>query len=246
LLLFRLERCEVRVSRGKTGVYMQNRVETFRPASNRERCLCRTLSICFLLITATTATNRAAGATYYVDAVNGDDSNPGTSEEPWQTFDRALPDYGNSPGEDEEGDIVAQGDTVYVASGDYGELNQNVYEEDTDDTGRTDWIVYIGNTDDRPVLHNVHFKNTGNAYLKFQNFYFKEADSGGTYENTVRIFGSGFATKRTSYLYFDNCKFEQDNSSNNKWKNIQLNGNRGRNEHRCPHGLYPDGGAARH
>jgi len=44
-------------------------------------------------------TNTADAATYYLDAVNGDDSNPGTSNQPWQTITKVESDA-------EEGDTV--------------------------------------------------------------------------------------------------------------------------------------------
>jgi hypothetical protein len=53
----------------------------------------------------------AQAATYYLDAVNGLDTNPGTSEQPWKTISYALGK--NSP--------VGPGDTVYLRGGTYRE-----------------------------------------------------------------------------------------------------------------------------
>jgi len=53
----------------------------------------------------------AGAATYYLDAVNGEDSNPGTQSQPWKTVAYALGD--TSP--------VAAGDTVYLRGGTYRE-----------------------------------------------------------------------------------------------------------------------------
>ena len=72
----------------------------------------------------------AGAATYYLDAVNGSDSNPGTSDEPWQTLSRAMPDYSGA------GTRVTDGDTVQLRSGNYGNFTYG-----TNDPIRTDWIV---------------------------------------------------------------------------------------------------------
>ena len=55
-------------------------------------------------------------ATYYLDAANGLDTNPGTSSEPWQTLARAMINYSGSP-------KPAYGDTVLLKNGDYGSFN---------------------------------------------------------------------------------------------------------------------------
>ena len=49
-----------------------------------------------------------AGATYYVNGVNGSDANPGTSGAPWKTIQRSA-------------DLMIAGDTVVVAAGSYPE-----------------------------------------------------------------------------------------------------------------------------
>jgi len=55
-------------------------------------------------------------ATYWVDASIGDDSNPGTSDLPWQTLTRARIDCSGAP-------KVAYGDVVAVRDGLYGGFN---------------------------------------------------------------------------------------------------------------------------
>lgn len=59
------------------------------------------LAICFAIPCIANAT------TYYLDAVNGDDSNPGTADEPWKTLNKAY-------------NVATYGDTTYLRSGDYG------------------------------------------------------------------------------------------------------------------------------
>lgn len=56
--------------------------------------------------------------TYYVSASTGNDSNPGTFEQPWKTINRAVEDENGAPA----------GSTVYVAAGTYHE--QVVVERD--------------------------------------------------------------------------------------------------------------------
>ena len=52
--------------------------------------------------------SRVFAATYYLDANNGNDSNLGTSSQPWKTLSKAQ-------------SIVISGDTVIVRDGSYGE-----------------------------------------------------------------------------------------------------------------------------
>ncbi len=51
----------------------------------------------------------SGAATYYVDAGQGNDGNPGTSQQPWKTMDKAQ-------------STVGAGDTVRIRSGSYGSL----------------------------------------------------------------------------------------------------------------------------
>jgi hypothetical protein len=67
--------------------------------------------------------NAAISATYYLDAINGSDSNPGTSDQPWKTIAEAQ-------------GIVISGDTIIVRNGSYGSYSEA-------NVGRTDWVTYI-------------------------------------------------------------------------------------------------------
>jgi len=162
----------------------------------------------------------ANAETYYLDSFNGSDSNPGTSDAPWRTFDRALPDYsGSGPG-------VSGGDTVIVRGGNYGSVN---YSENGD-TGRSDWIRYrAADTGDRPVISYLSIQDTANAYLEWNGFHF-DAPSGvyatiyieGTDSvpaSRVRIVNSiverpaepgqkvnTIRPRRTAYITIDNCE----------------------------------------
>ena len=92
----------------------------WRPRCRPSRCLRAACSILVSLAFSLIAANAAHGATYYLDAVNGDDSNPGTTDLPWQTLSRAYAGYSG------EGSKVQEGDTVYFRNGDYGEFRENM------------------------------------------------------------------------------------------------------------------------
>jgi hypothetical protein len=68
----------------------------------------------------------ASGATYYLDAVGGNDSNPGTGEQPWKTLAKAQ-------------SVAVGGDSVYMRNGDYGDFLETT-------TVRTDWVTYKADT----------------------------------------------------------------------------------------------------
>jgi len=61
--------------------------------------------------------------TYYVDAINGNDADPGTSEQPWKTLSKAHT-------------TMVSGDTAIVKDGDYGSFDMVIGSD------RTDWITY--------------------------------------------------------------------------------------------------------
>lgn len=75
----------------------------------------------------------AGAATYYLDAVNGNDNNAGTSSLPWRTIQNAQ-------------SIVVGGDTVIVRNGSYG-----IYSE-AELPSRTKWITYRADVGHRPEL----------------------------------------------------------------------------------------------
>jgi len=117
----------------------------------------------------------AIAATYYVDAVNGSDSNPGTSGQPWQTLNRAYTWYTGT------GLKVQEGDTVYFRNGNYG-----TFTEDTDNGQaylfyRNDWVTYAADAGHTPVLDHIGIsqsdkwgpaeeRENGRSYLIFEGF----------------------------------------------------------------------------
>jgi len=55
---------------------------------------------------------------YYIDPVNGDDSNSGAFEEPWKTFGPSVTD------------IIQPGDFIYAREGVYSEYGDTIYDSD--------------------------------------------------------------------------------------------------------------------
>ena len=84
--------------------------------------------------------NVGLAATYYLDAVNGNYNNPGTSVQPWKTIGKAQV-------------TVTSGDTVKLRDGNYG-----AYEE----TGvtRTNWVTYKNDTNATPVFTKIKINNS--------------------------------------------------------------------------------------
>ncbi len=151
----------------KMSMYIENLTDSCCLASSqpglrrvRHSMYCR-LIVSLLIVTAAITAN---GATFYVDAVNGNDANPGNNGQPWQTFARALPNYSG------DGPVVAGGDTVYIASGNYGEVTYR----GNGDTGRSSWIDYKGAAESKPILEYFRILYASNAYLRFYNIQFHE------------------------------------------------------------------------
>lgn len=95
------------------------------------------------------------GATYYCDDANGNDANPGTSEQPWKTIARSYPNNAGDPN-------VDAGDTVYIRDGGYGNFYITNY------TGES-WINYIAALGHSPSFNIIKINNTTkqNVYIKF-------------------------------------------------------------------------------
>ncbi|UCE98810.1 MAG: right-handed parallel beta-helix repeat-containing protein [Planctomycetota bacterium] len=119
------------------NIYMADVVGIFRPGC-KKHALHSCVSYLFYLIVVNVTclsltTGTATAATYYLDAINGDDTDLGTSDAPWKTLDKAI-------------STVVSGDTVYLRDGDYGAFD--AYNEDT----YTDWITYKADTGHSPVI----------------------------------------------------------------------------------------------
>jgi len=103
------------------------------------------------------APQTANGATYYLDAAAGNDSNPGTEAQPWKTMARAYDSNTLSPN-------VEPGDTVYFKNGNYGAYSEALT------ASRSSYITYKAATGHTPVFTKITVTASSpakNAYLKF-------------------------------------------------------------------------------
>ncbi|MCK4628369.1 MAG: right-handed parallel beta-helix repeat-containing protein, partial [Sedimentisphaerales bacterium] len=123
----------------------------------------------FLLIACLIGPSLASAATYYLDAVNGNDGNPGTSEQPWQTLAKAR-------------SSVTGGDTVIMADGDYGDwsqINGTLYD---------DWVTFqAADGDEVSVDRILCIGDTANtAYIKIDGLIITQD---GTYGYCIKVSG---------------------------------------------------------
>ena len=101
-----------------------------------------------------TIISTASAATYYVDVANGNDSNPGTSAQPWQTINRAYTWYSGT------GPKVAEGDTVLFRNGNYGSfIEDTIVDRVTNLVYRDNWITYKADTGHSPSFTSIKIKN---------------------------------------------------------------------------------------
>jgi len=138
----------------------------------------------FLLIACFIGPSLASAATYYLDAVNGNNDNPGTSVQPWQTLSKAQ-------------STVTGGDTVIVRNGSYGGYHEAGYNEATVDI-RTDWLVYQAEDGHTPELTNIILDNQNgvyDVYLRFNGFKVRPSND---ISKVINVRGS-------RYIDFLNC-----------------------------------------
>ncbi len=95
------------------------------------------------------------GNVYYLDAVNGNDANSGTSSSPWETMAKAQ-------------SSVANGDTVLLRSGDYGEVSFN--RTGLNRSSWSDGVVYQAeNSSQKPVFGWTNITGAENRYITLKN-----------------------------------------------------------------------------
>jgi hypothetical protein len=103
----------------------------------------------------------ATAATYYLDAVNGDDLKSGATTQPWKTFAKAQRS-------------VKAGDTVILRTGDYG----NVEFDKTSRYGES-WrspVIFKVDPSDRYVdarINRMYIHDSGDKFLIFEGLHFK-------------------------------------------------------------------------
>jgi hypothetical protein len=139
-------------------MYTANKkIETFHTAYRQGHRRSWVLYILCLLLASlfylTSFANVAGAATYYLDAVNGEDTNPGTSELPWKTLSKAQSE-------------ITDGDTVILATGDYGNFIEI-------DIPHTDWITYQAADGatvnfDSITIRKISYEGELSSYLIFR------------------------------------------------------------------------------
>jgi hypothetical protein len=155
----------------------------------------RTVSAGFILLLIiagclTIATNTASAATYYLDAVNGNNNYDGNSTKPWKTLAKAK-------------STAVGGDTVKLRTGNYGAYTEPYGSP----VNHTAWITYEAASGHTPVFTKISLYTTGdvNSYLIFRgitvdaNSLKLPAGDCGVY---LRADGSG----RIKYFKFYNMK----------------------------------------
>ncbi len=156
--------------------------------------------LCLVLVSVTYlnfSIPMAEAATFYLDAVKGDDDNPGTCDEPWQTLNRAYTWYTGT-----ETPKVQEGDTVQFRNGTYG--GDEGFRESTQyNPGsrfllfRNNWITYKAAPGHTPVIKKVEIRNEnkrnsdghGRSYLIIEGF----------------VIPAGVSIQYTSYVKVKNC-----------------------------------------
>ena len=174
-------------------------------------------SFCLCLAISAALPRPGLAATYYIDAVRGDDSNPGTSAAPWRTMAKAE-------------SSAVNGSTVYLRNGNYGEVSINKIG-----LNRSSWddgIMYIADLGANPVFDKLAITGFENRYLTFESISII-APSTSSYTAMVYI-------KDTSNIHFIDCnitgRFVDDGSggltsygiwidgANNKINDVLLDG----------------------
>jgi hypothetical protein len=143
--------------------------------------------------------------TYYLDAVNGSDTNPGTSAAPWKTLAKTQ-------------SVVLGGDTVLIRDGSYGDFTDNV--------ARNDWVTYKADEGHHPEFQTIHLgrsvEEKYDGYLRFDGIKVKILKPG------VRTFS--IIVDHVNYVEFLNCYIYNFNRHLNY--RVRLYGNNIR-FHRC-------------
>jgi len=126
---------------------------TFSLAKKPWRLRRRKFFVLCLLITAIfyiTTTNTATAATWYVDAVDGNDANDGSSEAPWKTIGKAQ-------------SIAVGGDTVILRDGSYGTFTDLT-------TVHSDWITYQAENGQSPEFTKIILGRSDGPFNKYLHF----------------------------------------------------------------------------
>ncbi|MCD4697098.1 MAG: hypothetical protein K8S16_12750, partial [Bacteroidales bacterium] len=141
------------------------------------------MSIIFVVLALTSA----YGATYYVDASDGNDSNPGTEAQPWLTIQKAA-------------NTLIAGDTVYIEEGIY---NEQVIPQNSGSDGN--YIVYLAYPGDTVTIDGTGiplpewygvFDITDKSYIKVSGLRVINSNDTG-----IIVWGSNYIIIEKSYTY---------------------------------------------
>jgi hypothetical protein len=144
----------------------------------------------------------AAGATtYYVDIVNGLDTNAGTSEAPWQTIPRAMANSASTP-------KVTFGDTVKIRDGNYPPLTIGYSSPAA--SSWSDKITYTSDDGHNPELEYIKFYKY-RFYIELNNL--KIRPLGGSVTKGLDVVCNG------SLRFIDlDCEGANWNTDFNEWE----------------------------
>jgi len=135
------------------------------------------------------------GNVYYLDAVNGNDSNPGTSEAPWKTMERTMPDWNGV------GVKVLPGNTVKLQNGNYGTIVEGEGPSDVFDN----WVTYKAADEAAPEIDYIRFGANGAQYYG--------ENHAGTYDVYMRFVGihilNGVRMYGPRHVAFEDCLIER-------------------------------------
>ncbi len=147
------------------------------------------LAITILLIFVNSSLSMAA--TYYADAVNGNDTAAGSSSAPWRTLSKCL-------------SIVNDGDIIKMRTGNYGDFQTSATKS------RTNWVTFQADTGHKPVFTRVIITgNNYNVYLRFDGITIQHPTPSPMPPNDgyrhTNVLGEIFYTSAAHYIDILNC-----------------------------------------
>lgn len=199
--------------------------------------MARTLSLA-LTICLTILLQSATPADFYVDPVHGDANNDGSAQKPWKSlqavFDKALVEsrqWEKLPYKDgaslvpkNPGASVRAGDTIYLRSGDYGELEIRGYYN-------PDWITIAAEKGHTPKFTKILIRS--GAHWKLQGLHVSPASDGSPKAGTLIDLESHGFHGPVHDVVVEDCRAESIQESSawtiqdwntRAWNGIQVDG----------------------
>src|SRR4030042_6725558 len=153
-------------------MYTVNKIETYHPTYKCRHGPSRLLLLLCLLCAINAALPRVGlAATYYLDIISGDDSNPGTSSAPWRTIGKAAT-------------TATAGDTVVLRDRDYGNVTFGAAVNSGTNIGGTDGegtapITYIAENEHGAVFNSLEIYKSAPLYYIFKDIHVHNDDGVG-------------------------------------------------------------------